>query len=143
MRELFREYEQALGVDLCFQGFAAELAGLPGEYAPPRGRLYLADAAGAIAGCAGLRPASETAAELKRLYVRPQFRGQHLGRELAERAIADARALGLSAVVLDTLPSMREAHALYAALGFRECAPYTASAVPGTQFLELLLTPGA
>jgi GNAT superfamily N-acetyltransferase len=140
VRELFREYEQALGVDLCFQGFADELASLPAEYAPPRGRLYLAHVDHAIAGCAGLRPASETAAELKRLYVRAAFRGQHLGRKLAERAIADARAIGFRAVVLDTLPSMKEAHTLYASLGFRECAPYTASAVPGTQFLEKVLT---
>ena len=140
MRELFREYEQALGVDLCFQGFAAELASLPGQYAPPRGRLYLAHVAEDIAGCAGLRPASETAAELKRLYVRAAFRGQQLGRRLAERAIADAHEIGYRAVVLDTLPSMTEAHALYASLGFRECAPYTASAVPGTQFLEKVLT---
>jgi len=143
VRELFREYEQALGVDLCFQGFAAELASLPGKYAPPRGRLYLAHADDGIAGCVGLRPASETAAELKRLYVRAAFRGQHLGRKLTERAIADARAFGFGAVVLDTLPSMKEAHALYASLGFRECAPYTASAVPGTQFLELPLAPAA
>jgi ribosomal protein S18 acetylase RimI-like enzyme len=96
----------------------------------------------AIAGCSGLRPASETATELKRLYVRSAFRGRQLGRRLAERAIADARAIGFRAVVLDTLPSMKEAHALYASLGFRECAPYTASAVPGTQFLELLLASG-
>jgi GNAT superfamily N-acetyltransferase len=141
VRELVREYEQALGVDLCFQGFAAELAALPGQYAPPRGRLYLAHVDHAIAGCAGLRPASETAAELKRLYVRAAFRGQHLGRKLAERAIADAGAIGFRAVVLDTLPSMKEAHVLYGSLGFRECAPYTASAVPGTQFLELRLIP--
>jgi putative acetyltransferase len=141
VRELFREYEQALGVDLCFQGFAAELAALPGKYAPPRGRLYLAQVAEEIAGCACFWPASETAAELKRLYVRPQFRGQHLGRKLAERAIADARAIGFSTVVLDTWPSLKEAHALYASLGFRACAAYTASAVPGAQFLELVLTP--
>ena len=139
VRELFREYEQALGVDLCFQGFASELASLPGQYAPPRGRLYLVDVDDAIAGCGGLRPASETAVELKRLYVRAAFRGQHLGRKLAQRAIADARVAGYHAVVLDTLPSMKEAHALYASLGFRECAPYTASAVPGTQFLEFVL----
>jgi len=139
VRELFREYEQALGVDLCFHGFAAELGSLPGQYAPPRGRLYLAHVDDAIAGCSGLRPASETGVELKRLYVRAAFRGRHLGRRLAERAIADARAIGYRAVVLDTLPSMKEAHALYASLGFRECAAYTASAVPGTQFLEKVL----
>lgn len=140
MRELFREYEQALGFDLCFQGFAAELASLPGEYAPPRGRLYLAYADDTIAGCAALRPASKTAVELKRLYVRAAFRGRHLGRKLTERAITDARAAGYHAVVLDTLPNLNEARALYASLGFRECAPYTASAVPGTQSFEKVLT---
>ena len=139
MRELFREYEQVLGIDLCFQGFAAELALLPGKYAPPRGRLYVALVADKIAGCACLCPASETAAELKRMYVRAEFRGRHLGRKLAERAIADARAIGYRAVVLDTWPSSKEARALYASLGFRECAAYTASAAPGAQFFEKIL----
>ena len=139
MRELFREYEQVLGIDVCFQGFAAELASLPGKYAPPRGRLYLAEVAEETAGCVCFCPASETAAELKRLYVRPRFRGRHLGRELAERVVADARAVGYQAVVLDTWPSLKEARALYASLGFRECAAYTASAVQGAQFLEKIL----
>jgi GNAT superfamily N-acetyltransferase len=140
VRELFSEYEQALGLPLCFEGFAAELASLPGKYARPRGRLYLAQVGEEIAGCACFWPASETAAELKRMYVRRQFRGQHLGRKLAERAIADARAIGYRVVVLDTWPSLKEARALYASLGFRECAAYTANAVPGAQFFEKVLT---
>src|SRR5690349_15762546 len=123
-RELFVEYQGALGVSLCFQDFDRELATLPGAYARPGGRLLLARVAGAPAACAALRPLGERDAEMKRLYVRPQFRGMGLGRALAEIVIDEARAIGYGNVKLDTLPQMAEAQSLYAALGFRDIAPY-------------------
>jgi enamine deaminase RidA (YjgF/YER057c/UK114 family) len=144
-RELFREYAARLGVDLCFQDFERELRELPAKYAPPAGRLLLAyeyDANGKVAaGCGALRPIDAAICEMKRLYVRQEFRGCGLGRTLAESLIASARELGYTAMRLDTLPSMREAHKLYDQLGFREIAPYYASPVAGTRFLALNLSP--
>ena len=136
-RELFAEYQRALGVSLCFQGFDRELASLPGDYAPPRGRLYLALAGGKPAGCVALRPLFHRDAEMKRLYVRAAHRGSGLGRILAMRVIEDARALGYEALKLDTLPQMKAAQRLYADLGFSETAPYNDNPVSGVRFLAL------
>lgn len=140
VRALFEEYQAALGVDLCFQGFDQELAGLPGDYAPPAGRLLLArDGEGRPAGCAALRGVGGEASEMKRLYVVPDYRGIGLGRALAEAVIAEARAIGYRSICLDTLPQMVEAAVLYESLGFREIEPYTANPVAGARFLELEL----
>ncbi|HUL97271.1 MAG TPA: GNAT family N-acetyltransferase [Usitatibacter sp.] len=140
-RALFVEYQQALGVSLCFQGFDRELASLPGAYARPRGRLLLARVAGMPAACAALRPLGESDGEMKRLYVRPQFRGMGLGRTLAHIVIDEARAIGYANLRLDTLAQMREAQALYEELGFRDVAPYNDNPIAGTRFLELALQP--
>jgi len=139
-RRLFKEYEASLDVDLRYQGFEQELAGLPGAYAPPRGRLLLAVDDSAPAGCVALRPLGADVGEMKRLYVRPAARGKRVGRLLAEAVIREARLIGYSRMRLDTLPSMKDALALYRALGFEEIAPYYASPVAGTRFMELALT---
>jgi putative acetyltransferase len=139
-RELFVEYQQRLGVSLCFQGFDREVAELPATYARPRGRLLLARIAGEPAGCVALRPIAAGDAEMKRLFVRPAYRGMGIGRTLAECVVDEARGLGYATLKLDTLPQMREAHGLYKALGFVETAPYNDHPIEGTRFLALDLT---
>lgn len=136
---LFRAYEAHIGVDLSYQGFADELATLPGKYAPPRGQLLIArNAAGTAIGCVALRPIDVRCCEMKRLFVSPQGRGLGLGRALAEAVIAEAAKLGYAELRLDTLPSMHEAIALYRTLGFVPIAPYYA-AREGTLFMALSL----
>jgi putative acetyltransferase len=142
VRELFGEYTAGLGVDLCFQRFDEELAGLPGPYAPPGGQLFVAWDGQTPAGCVASRPLGESRCELKRLYVRPAFRGVGLGRLLANRALAEAEAAGYETAYLDTLPSMAEAIALYRALGFVPTEPYCHNAVPGALFFARPLRAG-
>ncbi len=141
LRELFEEYAEGLGVDLCFQGFGQELASLPGEYAAPRGALLLARIDGAPAGCCALRPLDTAdypnAAEMKRLYVRKAFRGFGLGRQLAEAALDAARERGYASVLLDTLDDMEAARALYEDLGFEQIPPYYHNPLPGAHYLKV------
>jgi putative acetyltransferase len=139
VRALFVEYAAWLAIDLCFQGFAEELATLPGAYAPPRGMLLLAGPAAAPIGCVALRPMADSMAEVKRLYVRPAARGTGLGMRLAQAVIDGARAIGYRELKLDTLEHMTAARTLYERLGFRECAPYYHNPIAGTVYLALAL----
>jgi putative acetyltransferase len=166
-RELFLEYAKSLGFSLCFQNFDKELATLPGDYAPPEGRLLLAQFEGQMAGCVALhqleqslvdghssaaestsgrpttnehRPTTGAICEMKRLYLRPQFRGKGLGRLLADHIIAEARQIGYQRMLLDTIgPVMKDAVAMYRKLGFVEIAPYCANPIAGALYMELLL----
>lgn len=140
VRTLFLEYARSLDFNLCFQGFDKELADLPGDYAAPQGRLLLAEADGDAQGCVALRPNGEGICEMKRLYIRPQFRGAGLGRVLAEAVIAEARKIGYLRMRLDTVgASMQNAVALYKLLGFKEIAPYRVNPMPSATYLELAL----
>jgi putative acetyltransferase len=140
-RELFLEYAAWLKVDLCFQGFDKELASLPGNYALPNGRLLLAEADGALAGCIALRPFAPGVGEVKRLYVRPAFRGRGIAKQLTAQLLAAARAIGYASLRLDTLEIMHEAAKLYRSLGFLETAPYYHNPLQGVVYMELKLSP--
>ncbi len=140
VRGLWREYARWLEVDLCFQNFEQELAGLPGRYAPPDGRLLLAWSDERLAGCVALRKIGEGTCEMKRLYVRPEFRGQGIGRRLTTRLIEAAREIGYARMLLDTLPSkMTEAAHVYRSMGFVEIEPYYHNPIAGSRYMELVL----
>jgi GNAT superfamily N-acetyltransferase len=140
-RLIFQEYAHQLGVDLCFQNFEAELAGLPGDYAPPQGCLLLALVDGEIAGCCAMRPLETVdyanACEMKRLYVRLAFRGFGLGRQLAEAVLDAARIAGYHSLLLDTLNDMEAARALYEDLGFKDIPPYYHNPIAGAHYLKV------
>jgi GNAT superfamily N-acetyltransferase len=139
-RSILREYAASLDIDLCFQDFEAELTGLPGEYAAPSGQLLLAFVDGALAGCGALRAIADVdyanACEMKRLYVRPAFRRFGLGRILAQALLDEARRIGYSAMLLDTLDDMEAARELYASLGFEDIPPYYYNPIPGAHYLK-------
>jgi len=142
-RRLFEEYAASIDTDLCFLNFSKELAGLPGAYAPPRGRLLLAMVDDKPVGCVGLRPHDDKRGEMKRLFVQPGHQGRGLGRSLVEAVTAEARAIGYTRLLLDTLPSMQSAIKLYESLGFVRRAPYFDSPVGGNVFMELHLAHNA
>jgi putative acetyltransferase len=130
-RELLREYQRSLGIDLCFQDFENELLELPGVYAPPDGRLY--------AALVALRRHDAISCEMKRLYLRPEFLRQGFGKLMAKHIIQDARALGYERILLDTLPTMQAAQGIYQKLGFRETIAYVFNPVEGVRYMELQL----
>jgi ribosomal protein S18 acetylase RimI-like enzyme len=139
-RELFLEYANSLGFSLCFQNFDKELAGLPGDYAPPEGRLLLAEYDHQLAGCVALHRFDSASCEMKRLYIRPNFRGLGLGRTLTERIVAEAASIGFQSIRLDTVAGvMDDAIALYRRLGFREIKPYRQNPIAGALYMELEL----
>jgi len=138
VRLLFREYADWLQIDLCFQNFEKELANLPGDYAPPDGRLLLAYEDNELAGCIALRKIDQVTCEMKRLFLREEFRGRGLGRRLIEAIMREAKQIGYARMRLDTLPpKMNDAIALYRSYGFKEIAPYYDNPVTGATFMEL------
>lgn len=139
MRTLFREYAQAILAPQCFQGFEEEVRALPGDYTPPQGRFLIAFIGYRPAGCVCLRFVSEDTCEMKRLFVRPAFRGRGVGRALAKQAIVEAQVAGYRRMVLDTLPTMKEARGLYRTLGFEAAKPYWEHPVPDAIFLQKTL----
>jgi len=140
VRQLFLEYQQSLGISLCFQGFEQELAALPGDYATPTGGLWLALLDGDDVGCVGLRPCGDGRGEMKRLYVKPHGRGRGVGQRLVDTVLEAAAGAGYETLCLDTLPSMHAAQRMYRRMGFVDCAPYGGHALSGTVFMERTLT---
>jgi putative acetyltransferase len=139
IKTFFKEYANSLDFDLDFQDFDKELANFPGDYAPPKGCLLLARDEDKLAGCVALRELSEGVCEMKRLYVKPQFRGLGIGRALTEAIIQEAHKIGYNRMRLDTAPSMKAARMLYASLGFKEISPYRYNPLEGAVFMELTL----
>jgi putative acetyltransferase len=139
VKQLLIEYADWLEFDLCFQNFEEELTNLPGDYAPPSGCLLLARHNGKAAGCIALRKLSNSVCEMKRLYVKPKFRGLKIGRKLVETIIAEARKIGYTRIRGDTVPSMEAARALYASVGFKEISPYRHNPIEGAIYIELKL----
>lgn len=139
VKALFEEYWDSFGFTPCFQDFGAELAALPGQYAPPGGRLALALVDGQPAGCVALRPIDRMRCEAKRLYVRPQFRSQGIGKALLEWVIAEARAAGYAQLVGDTMPVMERAIAMYDRIGFERTGPYAKESTAGAVYIRLKL----
>ncbi|MFZ1081244.1 MAG: GNAT family N-acetyltransferase [Candidatus Kryptoniota bacterium] len=138
-KQLFIEYARSLNFSLCFQDFDKELAGLPGDYVPPSGRLILAYEDGKLAGCVALHKFGDCACEMKRLYLRPEYRSKGIGKKLALKVIDEARTIGYEKMLLDTVPSMKGAISLYRSLGFIEIGPYRDNPVSGALFMELEL----
>lgn len=134
VRDLFMEYQQWLGIDLCFQGFTEELATLPGGYAPPEGAIFLAHEESKVIGCVAIRPKTKNEAELKRLYVRPDHQGKGVGRRLFTAAMNRAKIMGYSSMVLDTLPSMAAAKSLYLGYGFEPIPAYYHNPAEGVEY---------
>jgi putative acetyltransferase len=135
VRRMLEEYVRWIGLDLAFQEIDAELAGLPGEYTPPRGALFVVPGNNSLAGMIGLRPFDGGICEMKRLYVRPEARGRGLAKQLIAAVLDEARRLGYSEIRLDTLPMMGDAQALYVSLGFDDIAPYYETPIAGTRFM--------
>jgi len=138
-RQLFLEYAESLNFDLCFQGFDEELKNLPGDYSSPKGELLLAYSNGKLAGCVALHKFENDICEMKRLFLRSEFRGQGIGRQLTVRVIDDAKKIGYKKMRLDTLPAMKEAIKLYKNLGFKEIIPYRYNSIEGVCYMELEL----
>jgi ribosomal protein S18 acetylase RimI-like enzyme len=136
-RALFEEYARAIDVDLCFQDFAAELDRLSVMYAPPAGALLLARSGSEVAGCVGLRKLRDDICEMKRLYVRPTFRGRHVGRRMAEEIVRRARELHYRTLVLDTLGTMEAAQGLYVSMGFTPATSYYVNPLPNVKYYSL------
>ena len=141
LQRVIREYVAWLGMDLSYRGFEAEMADFDRTYTLPGGTFFLAQCGAETAGCAGLLRHDGAVAELKRVFVRPAFRGRDLGRRLVEAVIGKARALGFERLILDAVPPTTHAQRLYARMGFEEKAPFYDGAVPGTRFLALTLRP--
>lgn len=140
VRRLFREYESFLDVDLCFQSFEEELAGLPGKYTPPDGGLLIAVGGERTVGCVAVRRLSPEICEMKRLYVKPEARGTGLGRALARQIVETAKGIGYSKMRLDTLDKLRTARRIYTSMGFKETIPYYENPIPGVVYMELALS---
>ncbi len=138
-KQLFLEYAQSLNFSLCFQSFDNELAELPGDYSPPLGRLILAHENGDLAGCVALHKFKDDVCEMKRLYLRHEYRSKGIGKKLAAKIVEEAREIGYKRMFLDTVPSMKEAISLYRSLGFIEIGPYRDNPVLGALFMELEL----